>query len=359
MPTACINQSDCHVRLKSERLEVWGRREEGDREELLREIPLRDLDRLILAESVQITSQAMTAALRANVPVNYLGWNGQYLGGFMPAQNAHGLARLRQYQRTLDAGFALAMAGRIVTAKLYNQRRVLQRLASSRKDTESADSTVPESPPAPAATTPDPQPVITSTLAWLDALFASIGGSRSIDEVRGYEGASAARYFQTWAMFLPADFPFERRSTRPPLNPVNACISFGATLIYSEMVAFIHAHGLDPALGLLHTTEDGRWSLALDLMEPFRPVLVEALALDLFSHQILQSQHFEARNNGVYLNEDGRRKYILQYERRMERQFLSECTGCRTTLRQQLEQQAVMYKSSLETPEKFEPFLMN
>lgn len=131
------------------------------------------------------------------------------------------------------------------------------------------------------------------------------------------------------------------------------------TLLYSEAVAFLHAHGLDPALGLLHATEDGRWSLALDLLEPFRPVLVEALALDLFSHQILNADHFEPRNGGVYLNEPGRKKFILQYERRMERQFLSECVEHRTTLRQQLEQQAVMYKSALEQPDRFEPFLLN
>ena len=97
----------------------------------------------------------------------------------------------------------------------------------------------------------------------------------------------------------------------------------------------------------------------VDLIEPFRPVLVEALALDLFSHQILNADHFEPRNGGVYLNEPGRKKYILQYERRMERQFLSECVEHRTTLRQQLEQQAVLYKAALADPATFQPFLMN
>jgi len=200
---------------------------------------------------------------------------------------------------------------------------------------------------------------IKSTLAWLDCLFASIGQSKTIDELRGYEGAATGRYFQVWAGFLPEEFPFERRSTRPPLNAVNACVSFGATLLYNEAVAFIHAHGLDPALGLLHATENGRWSLGLDLIEPFRPALVEALALDLFTHQMLNETHFEPKNGGIYLNDDGRKKFILQYERRMERQFMSECAGHRTNLRQQLENQAVMYKSALEEAEKFEPFLMN
>jgi len=335
MPTACILQAGSRLRLVSERIEVHGRNEETDRDELLREIPIRDLDRVILREGVQVSSEALAALLRASVPVSLMGWNGRFLGAFHPAPNAHGLWRLKQYQRALDASFTLQMSGRIVAAKIYNQRRVVQRLAANR----------------------DAGP--TGGLAALEALLAQASRSTSIDELRGVEGAAAARYFQAWATFLPPAFPFERRSTRPPHNPVNACISFGATLVYQETVAFVHAHGLDPALGLLHATEDGRWSLALDLMEPFRPVLVEALTLDLFSHQMLKPGDFEPHEGGIYLADSGRRTFLLQYERRMERQFLSEHTGQRTTLRQQLEQQAVAFKSALEHSERFEPFLIN
>jgi CRISPR-associated protein Cas1 len=350
MPTACINLPDCRVSLVRERLEVRGRRNaEGSSEELLREIPLRDLDRLIMVESTHLTSAALAALMRAGIPVNLMAWNGNFLGGFLPAQNSHGLARIRQYDRTRDTQFALQMSGRIVTAKIYNQRRVLQRLDAGRKRHASSN-------PDPNA--PDPLD-LAPDLAWLDHVFQQAARARSIDELRGYEGASTARYFQAWAGFLPPAFPFERRSTRPPLNPVNACVSFGATLLYHEMVAYIHAHGLDPALGLLHATENGRWSLALDLIEPFRPVLVEALALDLFSHQILKADHFESRDGGVYLADEGRHRFFLQYERRMERQFMSESVGHRTTLRQQLEQQAVLYKAALEDPSRFEPFLIN
>lgn len=352
MPTAVINQPHVRVHLVSERLEIHGRNEATDRDELLREIPLLDLERLVVSETVHFTAPALGEILRRGIPIQFYSWNGKFLGNFLPAQNHHGLARLRQYQRTLDPAFALPIAGRIVAAKLYNQRRVLQRLAANRPP--AADPPDPSHPPAPS-----PPSATAATLAWLDSLFASINRSTSLDELRGYEGAATARYFTAWATFLPPEFPFERRSTRPPLNPVNACISFGATLLYNEAVAFAHAHGLDPALGTLHATEDGRWSLALDLIEPFRPVLVEALALDLFTHQILNASHFDHRDGGVFLNEDGRKKFFLQYERRLERQFLSESVGHRTTLRAQLEHQAVMFKTALDNPAAFEPFLMN
>jgi CRISPR-associated protein Cas1 len=355
MPTACINQPDARVHLRGERLEIRGREGAADKEQILREIPIRDLDRLIVIEGVSITGHALAELLRAQIPVNLLAWNGRYLGGFLPASQAHGRARLRQYQRTLDSGFALQIAVKVLQAKLYNQRRVLQRLIASRN--AAAGSAVPPAVDAGPAAFDDTG--ARDAVTWLDGFFSSQQTAADLEELRGYEGAATARYFQTWASFLPPDFPFERRSTRPPLNPVNACISFGATLLYSELVAFIHAHGLDPALGVLHNTEDGRWSLALDLVEPFRPVLVEALALDLFGRAMLGREHFESREGGVFLNEAGRQKFFLQYERRLERQFMSEAAGHRTTLRQQLEQQVVMFKSALDQPATFEPFLMN
>lgn len=350
MPTAAILKPQSRISLDREHLEVAGLEEGVEGETILREIPLRDLDRLILSEAVQITSQALGAVLRREIPVVWLDTGGNFLGSFVPPGPAHGAARLRQYDRTRDPAFTLQSAGRIVAAKLYNQRRVIQRLLASRRDAAGE----------PAASGPGPElDAVAAALQWLDGQFEPLKRSASVDELRGFEGATTARYFSAWATFLPPGFPFEGRSKRPPLNPVNACISFGATMLYHEVAAACQARGLDPALGVLHATEDGRWSLALDLMEPFRPVLVEALTLDCFSHQILNAEHFEPRNGGVYLNEAGRRKFILQYERRMERQFLSEFAEHRTTLRQQLDAQAVQFKASLETPGAFEPFLMN
>ncbi|HNQ74177.1 MAG TPA: CRISPR-associated endonuclease Cas1 [Verrucomicrobiota bacterium] len=348
MATLILNQALCRVGLVSERLEIHSRSlDDLDAKPMCRTVPLLEVERVVAGMHTHFTPAAWAGILRRHIPIQLFAANGRFLGGFLPAQNHHGLSRLRQYQRTAQPAFALQMAGRIVAAKIYNQRRVLQRLRASRAASPSAPGAAPE----PASGD--------RTLVWLDTSLAQAARARSLEELRGHEGAATARYFQAWAACLPAAFPFSQRSTRPPQNPVNACISFGATVLYHETVALIHAHGLDPALGLLHTTENGRWSLALDLIEPFRPVLVEALALDLFSHQILNETHFETRDGGCYLNETGRKKFFLQYERRMERQFLSECVGHRTTLRQQLEHQAVQFKSALNQPEKFEPFLMN
>lgn len=340
MPTACVQLPGARIGLESERLVVTHTPDGGPPER--RPIPLRDLDRLIVAESVSLTGPALAEILRREIPVSLQDRSGRFLGAFQPAAPAHGAARLLHYRRTLEPGFQLAIARKIILAKIYNQRRLLQRVAANRK----------------AGTHPIP-PGIPATLEALDRTMTAVGRAPDLDALRGQEGIAAARYFAAWAALLPREFPFERRSTRPPLNPVNAVLSYAATLVYHETHALIHAHGLDPALGLLHTTGNGRWSLALDLMEPFRPVLAEALTLDLFSHKMLNASHFEPAQGGTYLTRDGRAKLLLQYEKRMERQFMSEAAGHRTTLRQQLENQATLFKSALDTPGTFEPFLMN
>lgn len=341
MPSAHIHNPRARIQLRSRTLEVRGPvvddhgNDTGDL--LLREIPLRDLERMSITEGVSFTSAALAAMMRADIPINLFSYNGRFLGAFRPAGPPNGRSRLTHYQRNLDPGFCLEIARRLVDAKILNQVRVIQRLATNRGQ--------------PGATARE--------AAMLKAHRASVATVGHIDEVRGHEGAAAAAYFGAWARFLPAEFPFERRSTRPPLNPVNACISFGATLIYQEMAGFLQSHGLDAALGCLHATEDGRWSLALDLIEPFRPALVEALAVDLFSRRMLGAGCFEERNGGVYLNASGRKKFLLQYEKRMDREFMSEQLAHRTSLRQQLEEQALQFKRALTDVRQFEPFLMN
>jgi CRISPR-associated protein Cas1 len=340
MPTACIHQPGSKIALESERLVVSFTDDEGTA--LKRDVPLRDLERLILSESVSITSPALAEILRRSIPVSLIDLAGRFLGAFLPATPDHGASRLSHYQRTLDPEFSLGIARKIIQAKIYNQRRVLQRIAANRKAEDREVSTL-----------------VPEALTILERAMSKAGVADSLDSLRGHEGLAAARYFGAWATLLPPDFPFDRRSTRPPLNPVNAVLSFTSTMVYQETHAFIHARGLDPALGVLHATENGRWSLALDLMEPFRPVIAEALTLDLFSHKMLNKAFFEPHEGGIYLNKSGRAKLILQYEKRMERQFMSEAAGHRTTLRQQLENQASIFKSALNEPNRFEPFLMN
>jgi CRISPR-associated endonuclease Cas1 len=354
MPTAYLETPRCRVKLHSERLLVLAPSEKDKPDTLLQDLPIAEVDRLVLRDDVQITTQAVCALLRANRPIHYQDTLGRFLGCTLPPQSPDAPTRLRQYQRAADVPFALEIARRLTAAKIHNQRRLLQRVQGSRADAHSSDP-----PPHEPLAHPGPAPDLAATLDWLAGVQQRLPSAASLDEIRGHEGATTARYYQAWAAFLPPEFPFERRSARPPHNPVNACISYGAVLLYHECLASLHRHGLDPGFGALHATEAGRYSLALDLIEPFRPALVEAMTLRLFAHRMLQAGDFEPSHGGIYLAPSGRRTFLREYETRLQREFLSEHAGHRTTLRQQLAAQALHFKTALDDPETFSPFRLN
>jgi CRISPR-associated protein Cas1 len=320
----------------SERLRVEIPAHNGAEEPVTRDVPLAEIEQLILHETVHLTIPALAELLRREVPVIITSGGERVLGLCLPPA-PHSVARLEHYRRCQDTTFALALAINWVEAKILNSRRVLQRLATNRAEIE-----------------------ITACLLALGHLAEQSRAAGSLDTLLGIEGTAAGRYFENYGSFYPDDIPFERRSRRPPHNAPNAVLSYAYTLLAAEVEARLHTVGLDPALGFLHQPTDRRPSLALDVIEPFRAPIADAMALDLFSHGTLNAtSHFEPRNGGIYLNAEGRRRFFVAYERRLEREFTSEQTGGRTSLRRELHRQCLAVKKAILEGEPFEPFLMN
>jgi len=337
MPSLFLTTPGSHVSLTSERLRVEFPCANGDLEPPPpRDIPLHDIEHVVADERVHVSMPALCECLRRSIPVVLLARNQSVLG-LCQAPAGAALVRLIQHRRASDGSFTLAVAATLVEAKIQNSRRVLQRLAASREDRAMLDA-----------------------LDELEHLRRRCLDAVSLDALRGYEGAAAARYFDLYARFFPAGAPFPGRSRRPPLDPPNAILSFAYSLLAAESEALLHVSGLDPALGFLHEPDDGRPSLALDLMEPFRAPVADGLALDLLGHQVLKpADHFEHHDGGCFLNLEGRRRFFTAYERRLEREFTSEQHGMRTSLRGEMRRQVQNLKRTLNTNDVFEPFLMN
>jgi len=334
MPVVYLTTPGTHASLISERLHI----EYPDSQPALaaRDIPLHDVDHIVLDTRTSITPAVMGECLQRAIPIVIVGGHHQVIG-VCQAPSLHGSIRLAHYQIMTDAGFGLAIASTLIEAKIANSRRMLQRLAANRQIA------------APAA-----------ALATMENAATTALSATSLDAIRGCEGTAASRYFDALAAFFPTDAPFERRSRRPPHNAANALLSFGYTLLTAEISTGLHASGLDPALGFLHEPDDGRPSLALDLIEPLRAPIADALALDLLNHLTVRpEEHFEPKDGGIYLNRDGRRRFYVGYERRMERPFTSEQSGERTTLRREIQRQIHSMKRAIREREPFEPFLMN
>jgi CRISPR-associated protein Cas1 len=193
-------------------------------------------------------------------------------------------------QRVADSAWALELARAIVRAKLTNQRALLASTGWAAA--------------APSA-------------AQISAAAVGADAAADIDAVRGYEGAGAAAYFGAWRVAFQQPWGFQGRAFYPPPDPVNALLSFGYTLLLHDVINAVQFTGLDPYLGTFHVIEAGRPSLALDMMEEFRPLVVDRLVLELLGANTLRRTQFERppqRPDAVYLDAAGRTLVVQRYE---------------------------------------------
>jgi CRISPR-associated protein Cas1 len=300
-------------------------------------VPLREVETCIITSAVHLSIPALAECLRRGINVLITARGGHVLG-CCQALAPHSAARLTQYERALEQAYACRLAGQWAHAKIHNARRLLQRLAENRG---SSGTCVP----------------VLDTLANLRQRCTD---ATTPDSIRGFEGAAAQLYFQALDVFFPPSCPLERRSRRPPHNPANALLSFAYSLLVAELECQVVAAGLDPAVGFLHVTADRRPALVLDLLEPFRAPVADALAVDLLGHGILKpDEHFEPVQGGVYLNIAGRRRFLSAYETRLNREFDSEQHQRRTSLRQELRADVLALKRALLEHTVFEPYVMN
>ena len=165
--------------------------------------------------------------------------------------------------------------------------------------------------------------------AHMHAWRRSLAGARTLDEIMGIEGACSNAYFDALAGCMPADVTFDGRSRRPPRDLPNAALSYGYAILLSECVGALHAAGLEPSLGVAHAPTDKRPSLALDLMEQFRPLLVDQTVMALLRTLKLRPEHgvVEAEAGGVWLGADGKKILVDAYEVASQRSVTGALPG--------------------------------
>ncbi|MBA3944208.1 MAG: CRISPR-associated endonuclease Cas1 [Herpetosiphonaceae bacterium] len=285
MATLYVEEQGAHVRKKDNQILVT---KEG---QTLREVPLAKLDQVVLmGRGVQISTALLVDLIERGVPVTLTNQHGSKYYGSWNQQSRFGELRSQQTFLVHTSEQALALARTMIQAKLHNQRALLQSTGWS-----SAGPAVGQ---------------ITNALR-------DLAQAQTLDQVRGYEGAAANAYFSAWRAALPPRWSFGGRAFYPPPDPVNALLSFGYTLALHDVLAAIQIVGLDPYLGTFHVIEAGRPSLALDLLEEFRPLVVDRLVLELVRTEALPITGFERppqRPDAVYLGKDGRALFIDRYE---------------------------------------------
>lgn len=283
----------------------------------LRELPLSKIDQVVLmGRGVQMSTALLVDLIERGIPVTITNQHGsRHYATLTAGPSRFGDLRTQQMAFVNTPDQALELARDIVRAKLINQRALL---AGTR------------------------WPAAMAAVQQIDAALASLAGAATVDIVRGHEGAAAAAYFGAWRAALPPAWGFQGRAFYPPPDPVNAMLSFGYTLALHDVLTAVQITGLDPYLGTFHVIEAGRPSLALDLLEEFRPLIVDRIVLDLLRTNALTREQFERppqRPEAVYLGEAGRTLMVDRYEALLQVK-VRIATGEQTPLRRVLLLQA-------------------
>lgn len=318
----------------------------GGKPEILRKIPASYVDQIILVGNATLSTPLLRFLLRANVDIVYLSTHGKYEGRFVPGLHKNAIARKCQFRGLLAQDTALRFSRGFVLGKLQNSRTLLQRYNRELN-----------------------HPSLYDAIASLQNLLVRIPSVTTMDELLGIEGAGASTYFKVFGLLIKrpssshsdADterkegegsvfsFNFEKRTRRPPADPVNALLSFGYALLLSDMVSAIAIAGLDPYAGFYHQERYGRPNLALDLMEEFRPIFVDSLVLTGINKGIFTSSDFEQKLfGGVYLNESGREKFFRLYGQRALTEVEHPLFGYKATYRRIFEVQARLLSRALQ-----------
>jgi CRISP-associated protein Cas1 len=193
---------------------------------------------------------------------------------------------------------------------------------------------------------------VTDATGQMDHLLAMLPDCGGRDELMGIEGAAARAYFGALGQVMPDGMTFAGRSRRPPEDIINAALSYGYAIILGETVSALCAAGLDPAIGLLHADDDNRPSLALDLMEEFRPLVVDQVVVSAARRAELRPEHGHREENlhGVLLTKAGREVLVAGYERRMLQHTKGALPGLSGSLRRHLYRQAERLAAYIHDP---------
>jgi len=287
-----------------------------DREEKLR-VPIHMLGSIVCFGQVTASPFVLGFCGERGVGVSFLTMNGRFLARVQGPISGNVLLRREQYRRADDPISSASLARCIVVAKVANSRTVLLRALRDRPQSTGSDG-------------------LRTAAATLAQHLSSLPEGMPLDAVRGLEGAAARAYFEAFDHLVTQQkesFFFRERSRRPPLDNLNALLSFLYTLLCHDVAAALEAVGLDPAVGFLHRDRPGRPSLALDLMEELRAFLADRLALSLINLQQIRAADFEHKETGgVVLESEARKTVLTAYQKRKQEEISHPFLGEKTTV---------------------------
>lgn len=276
-------------------------------EKVLAKVPLHSIEGIMCFSYKGASPALMGRCGEIGVSMSFYSPRGRYYCSILGEENRNVLLRREQFRFADDANAALDYAKSFIIGKIYNAKWVLERTKRDHALRVNVER-------------------LTEQSGKLSIALSSARQSSSMDELRGVEGLAAKDYFYAFDDLVlrnKDDFFFTGRSRRPPLDRLNALLSFCYSILTNDCIAALQGVGLDPYVGFMHTDRPGRASLALDLVEEFRPVLADRFVLTLVNTGAVQPDDFEIRENGgVFLSDSGRKKVLSAWQKKKSEQIL-------------------------------------
>jgi CRISPR-associated protein Cas1 len=270
-------------------------------------IPVHTIGGIVCFGNVSCSPFLMGFCAEQGVGISFLSERGRFLARVQGPVSGNVLLRREQYRRADDLQTSSDVARAILTGKIANSRTVLQRALRDHADKMAADE-------------------VSFAVKRLGNYLDLLNAEQPLDMLRGYEGDAAHLYFSVFDHLIVAQkeaFSFHERNRRPPLDNVNCLLSFLYTLLVHDIRSALESVGLDPAVGFLHRDRPGRPSLALDLMEEFRPFLADRLVLSLINLRQVQAKGFDQSDSGaVVMNDETRKRVLVAYQERKQEEIV-------------------------------------
>lgn len=267
------------------------------------QLPIHTLDGIVCFGQVSMSPFLMGFCAERDVAVSFLSEHGRFLARVLGSVSGNVLLRREQYRWADDPGQSARVARAIIIGKVANCRKVLLRLLRDHPDKVDG-------------------PAVQEAAERLASILMHLKVDISLERARGFEGEAAQVYFRVFDHLIISqkeDFSFHERSRRPPLDLVNSLLSFTYTLLMHDVRSALESVGLDPAVGFLHRDRPGRPSLALDMMEEFRPYVADRLVLSLINlGQVRRKGFKEAPGGAITMDDDTRKTLLVAYQKRKQ-----------------------------------------
>ena len=274
--------------------------------EVIARFPLHNLEGIVTFGYSGASPALMGACAKKGISLCFMLQSGRFLASVAGEMKGNVLLRKEQYRISDDTVRSMAIAKNMIIGKVYNSKWVLERATRDHPLQVDVES-------------------IKKVTANMDAALNKLLNGDSMETIRGIEGNTASQYFSVFDNLIlhnKEDFYFRERNRRPPLDNVNAMLSFIYTLLATDCAAALSSVGLDPYVGFLHVDRPGRASLALDLMEELRSVFADRFVLSLINRKMVTAQDFVQKENGAILMTDKARKNILNVWQKKKRETI-------------------------------------